>query len=78
MNHMNEDEVMELANFSVQYTRDHPETDGSEVLQKYHESKQVTQLRGGVEVKEFDQDYTTVLKSAFKNALVKPREDYVD
>ncbi|CAG8615080.1 1429_t:CDS:2, partial [Ambispora gerdemannii] len=70
--------VTEITNFSAQYMRDHSEADGPEITQKYYESKHVTQLRGGVEVKEFDQDYTTILKSAFKNALVKPREDYVD
>ncbi|CAG8686789.1 12509_t:CDS:2, partial [Ambispora gerdemannii] len=73
-------EANEFALFTFQFGRDHPERemDLNELFQKYNEAKQVTQLRGGVEVKEFDHDYTTVLKSAFKNALVKPREDYVD
>ncbi|CAG8684476.1 2580_t:CDS:1, partial [Ambispora gerdemannii] len=34
-------------------------------------------MRGGVEVQKSNENYT-VLKSAFKSTLMKPREDYVD
>ncbi|KAG9295840.1 hypothetical protein G9A89_009069 [Geosiphon pyriformis] len=70
---------MELTpEYTFQYLKDHPGASYDEIKKKYNELQQgASHLRSEVEKQGFNRSYA-VLKNAFKNTLIKPREDYVD